>query len=218
MLLVEKAFKELYPDKEAVLSIEYSGRLKAYGGNVTYNLLQRKMHFKLSKKWMNIDEDIVIGLIQDLICKVKKNKKRTFNMDLYNNFVKNLHIAIPKDKVDFRLKESFDRVNERYFLGMVDMPNLAFSRNDATTTLGHYDFKTDTITISRIFEKRDDLVDFIMYHEMLHKVHKFKPGLKTRYHSTKFRIAEKSFENHTKMEKELNRFLRGRRIKKAFGF
>ena len=138
-------------------------------------------------------------------------------MDLYNSFIKNIHIAIPKDNVDEKLKESFDRVNEKYFIGMVDMPNLVFGQN-STTSLGHYDFKTDTITISRIFEKKDDLIDFIMYHEMLHKVHKFKAGLKMRYHSTKFRNAEKSYENYELMEKEIAKFLRGKRIKRFFGF
>jgi len=217
MAIAEKAFLELYPDETAEISIEYSGRLKAYGANVAYNKSSNRFHFKLNKKWRNVHEDIRMGLMQELICKVKKDRRRTFNMDLYNNFIKNIHIAIPKNKVDEKLKESFDRVNEKYFLGMVDMPNLIFGKI-ATSTLGHYDFKADTITISRVFEKREDLIDFIMYHEMLHKVHKFKAGLKMRYHSSKFRKAERSYENYEAAEREIAKFLRGRRIKRFFGF
>ncbi len=217
MSITEKAFQELYPGKEAEITIEYNGRLKSYGANVSFNRTINKFHFKLNKKWRNVDEDIRIGLLQELICKVKKDKRRTFNMDLYNSFIKNIHIAIPKDRVDEKLKESFDRVNEKYFLGMVDMPNLVFGQN-STTSLGHYDFKTDAITISRIFEKRSDLIDLVMYHEMLHKVHKFKAGLKMRYHSTKFRNAEKHYENYELMERELSKFLKGKRIRKLFGF
>lgn len=216
MSITEKAFSELYPESSAEITIEYNGRLKSYGANVSFNRMSNKFHFKLNKKWRSVDEDIRIGLLQELICKVKKDKRRTFNMDLYNSFIKNIHIAIPKDRVDEKLKESFDRVNEKYFLGMVDMPNLVFGQN-STTSLGHYDFKTDTITISSIFEKRNDLTDLIMYHEMLHKVHKFKAGLKMLYHSTKFRNAERSYENHAEMERELAKFLRGKRIKKFFG-
>ncbi len=217
MSIAEEAFKQLYPDKEAEVTMEYSGRLKSYGANVTYNRVKNRMHFKLNRKWLEIDEDIVMGLLQELICKVKKNRKRTFCMDLYNNFVKNLHIAVPKDRVEPKLKESFERVNEKYFLGMADLPNLVFGRN-STSSLGHYDFKTDTITISRVFEDRNDLLDFVMYHEMLHKMHKFKAGLKTTYHSSKFKKAERSFENYEKVERELNKFLRRRRVKKALGF
>jgi len=209
--IAKKAFAELYPREVAELSIEYSGRLKSFGASVSYNKLKNSFHFKLNKKWRNVHEDIRIGLLQELICKVKKDKRRTFNMDLYNNFIKNIHIAIPKEKIEPKLKESFDRVNEKYFLGNVEMPNLVFGRS-STTTLGNYDFKTDTITISRIFEKREDLMDFIMYHEMLHKIHKFKPGLRTRYHSSKFRKVEKNFENYELVEKELKRFLRLKRI------
>lgn len=215
MVVAHRAFRELYPDREACISLEYTGRLKSYGGNVTY--LGNKMHFKLNKKWLEIDEDIVIGLIQELICKVKKDRRRTFNMDLYNSFIKNVHIAIPKDKVEPQLKGSFDRVNEKYFLGIVEMPNLVFGQS-SLATLGHYDFKTDKITISQIFREREDLMDFIMYHEMLHKLHKFKAGLKTRYHSSKFRNAERSFQDYHEVEKELNKFLRKKRLRKAFGF
>jgi len=216
-MIAQKAFSELYPDSSADVTIEYNGRLKSYGANVSYNRMLNKFHFKLNKKWRSVHEDIRIGLLQELICKVKKDKRRTFNMDLYNNFIKNIHIAIPKDRIEPRLKESFDRVNEKYFLGQVEMPNLVFGQ-DSTSTLGNYDFKTDTITISRIFEKRQDLLDFIVYHEMLHKIYKFKAGLKTRYHSAKFRNAEKSFESYEKTEKELANFLRARRIKRFFGF
>jgi predicted metal-dependent hydrolase len=217
MSLAEKAFTELYPDSSADMTIEYSGRLKSYGANVSYNKMLNKFHFKLNKKWRNIDEDIRIGLLQELICKIRKDRRRTFYMDLYNSFIKNIHMAIPKNRIDEKLKESFDRINEKYFLGMVEMPNLVFGQN-STSSLGNYDFKTDTITISRIFEKRSDLTDFIMYHEILHKVHKFKAGLKMRYHSAKFRKAERSFEDYAIMERELAKFLRGRRIRRFLGF
>ena len=217
MSIAERAFKELYPDDSADVTLEYSGRLKSYGANVSYNKTFKKLHFKLNKKWRHIDEEIRLGLLQELICKVYKDRRRTFYMDLYNSFIKNIHIAIPKNKVDEKLKESFDRVNEKYFLGNIDMPNLVFGKH-STSTLGNYDFKNDTITISRVFEKREDLMDFIMYHEMLHKLHKFKAGIKMTYHSSKFRKAEKSFDNYAAVERELSKFLRGKRIRKFFGF
>ncbi|MBW3022633.1 hypothetical protein KY308_00835 [Candidatus Woesearchaeota archaeon] len=217
MKFAQKAFEELYPDREAEVEVEYSGRLKSYGSRVAYDLSKRRLKFTLNKKWRHVDEDIRMGLVQCLLLKVFKDKRRTLHSDLYNNFVKNLHIAIPKNKIDPLLKESFDRVNEKYFLGAVEMPNLVFGR-DSTTTLGHYDYKTDTITISTIFNKRHDLLDFVMYHEMLHKVHKFKAGLTNRYHSSKFKKAEKSYENCEKIEKELGKFLRMRRVKGWFGF
>lgn len=75
-MIAQKAFTELYPDSSADVTIEYNGRLKSYGANVSYNRMLNKFHFKLNKKWRNIDEDIRIGLLQELICKVKKDKKK----------------------------------------------------------------------------------------------------------------------------------------------
>jgi len=217
MTFAQKAFNELYPGRNAEIEVIYTGRLKSYGARVTYTPAKDKLSFKLSKKWRNIDEDIRIGLIQALLAKVFRDKTKNFNIDLYNAFVKNLHIAIPKERVDALLKESFDRVNEKYFSGIMEMPNLVFGR-DSTTTLGHYDYKTDTITISSIFRKKTELIDPVMYHEVLHKKHKFKPGLNNRYHTSRFRKEEKQFENNEHWEKELERFLKMKKVKGWFGF
>src|SRR3989338_240918 len=212
MTFAQKAFNELYPDAEAEIGVDYSGRLKSYGSRVSYNFSKTKFNFTLNKKWKHVDEDIRIGLVQALFLKVFKDKRTTFNADLYNNFVRHLHIAIPKNKIDPLLKESFGRINEKYFSGLIEMPNLVFGQ-DSVRTLGHYNYKTDTITISNIFKKKTELADFIMFHEILHKKHKFKSGLNNRYHTSKFRKEEKQFENNEYYEKELEKFLRGKRVK-----
>ena len=217
MAFAEKAFEELYPGKEAEIEVDYSGRLKSYGSRVHYNLGKKEFKFTLNKKWRHIDEDIRIGLVQALFLKVFRDKRRTFNVDLYNNFVKHLHIAIPKEKIDPILKKSFDRVNEKYFSGLIENPNLVFGQ-DSFRTLGHYNYRTDTITMSTIFGKRTDLIDYVMYHEILHKKHKFNAGLNNRYHTTKFRNEEKQYENSEQWEKELTKFLRAKRVKSWFGF
>ena len=158
-----------------------------------------------------------MGLIQELMLKLLKKKKNSMYVDLYNNFVKNLHLAIPKDKSDPQLEESFIRINDRYFLGLVEQPNLVWGRF-ATTTFGSYDFKNDTVTISRAFKEVEDTVylDYIMFHEVLHKQRKFfKSGSKTYYHDKKFKRLEKVFENGDVIEKELGRVV-GREKAKAY--
>ncbi|MEM4336682.1 MAG: hypothetical protein QXG86_01635 [Candidatus Woesearchaeota archaeon] len=217
MSFARKAFELLYPDKKAEINVVYSGKLRNYGAKVSYNQNKTKFDFILNKKWESVDEDIKIGLVQSLLLKIFRDKKTTFNVDLYNNFVKHLHIAIPKNKIDPLLYKSFNRINEKYFLGLIEMPNLVFGKS-SLRTLGHYDYKTDTITISRILNKREDLIDFVMYHEILHKKHKFKPGLNNRYHTLTFREEEKKFENYEYWEKELENFLRKKRVIKWFSF
>ncbi|MCK5025209.1 MAG: hypothetical protein KAS15_01360 [Nanoarchaeota archaeon] len=206
MNIIEKAFKGLFPDKELKhdLRIKYSGKFSSYNANVKYT--PKLMEFGLSRDWRKVDEDIRIGLFQSLLAKVFKTKKSTINMDLYNLFIKNLHTAIPKTMTEPVLEESFSRVNESYFLGMVENPNLKWGQH-STTKLGSYDYHSDTISISRIFEESDKhLLDFVMFHEMLHKVHKFKvTNGRNLHHSILFKKTEKEFENSTDIEKQIAR-------------
>jgi hypothetical protein len=223
MNLASKAFLELYPNKDLsnyTFNIHYSGKFSSYNANVKYR--GPVFDFHLSREWKNISEEIVIGLLERLFQKVFKTKIKTMNQDLYEGFLKNVHIAIPKDSVEPELKDSFDRINEQYFLGIVEMPNLIFGQR-SFRKLGSYEYSTDTITMSEVFRniKVEDrsLLDYVMFHEMLHKVHKFKTvNGRSRHHTGKFRHAEKQFENFEEIDRRLTLFLRKKRIKNYFGF
>ena len=118
---------------------------------------------------------------------------------------------------DLGTNASFDRVNDRYFLGLVECPNLRWGQH-SVRTFGSYDFKTDTVTISRIFHDQDPiLTDYIMFHEVLHKQRKFtRSGSKTFYHDSKFRRAEKVFKDANLVEKRLAGVARKAKIKAFF--
>ena len=196
-------------------SIKYSGRFKDY--NAYVRKYYDTVEFNLSKKWRGVDREIVIGLIQSLMVKVLKKKKDSINIDLYNNFVKHLHVAVPKDKIDPFLKDSFDRVNDSYFFGMMESPNLVWGR-DSRRKLASYDYKTDTISVSTLFKEAEmDVLDYVMYHEMLHKKHKFKAGRqRNRFHSAKFKRDEKAFQDAELMEKKITQLIRGPKRKTGF--
>ncbi len=214
--MILKAYKDLFPNRTLKYKpiINYSGQFKNYGANV--RLGNGVLEFRLSKEWKGISEEIVIGLLQELMQKLWKSKKRTVYIDLYNEFIKNVHVAIPKTNIEPELEESFKRVNKRYFLDQVEIPNLKWGKH-STTQLGAYDFKTDTITVSKIFVSKNKFVDLIMFHEMLHKVNKFKKsGTKTFYHDKRFKNAEKQFEDYDLINKELKRFLGFAKFKKLF--
>ncbi|HLC50122.1 MAG TPA: SprT-like domain-containing protein [Candidatus Nanoarchaeia archaeon] len=213
--LVREAYEELYPGKKSnfIFFLEYSGKFKAYNANVRRH--GNDMTFSLSKEWRKISRDIQIGLVQELMLKIIKDKKKTMNMELYNLFLKNVHVAIPKTKTNPQLEESFNRVNDAYFNGMMDIPNLEWG-NDSTSKLGSYHYGSDLITISTIFqESKQELLDYIMYHEMLHKKFKFesKNG-RSLHHSPEFKRMEAKFENRDLVEKEVSKLAR----KHRFGF
>ncbi len=212
--LIKEAFQELYPDKSPKysISLEYSRKFKPYNANV--KLRANSLMFSLSREWKKISKEIQIGLVQELMVKIlKENAKKTMSMELYALFMKNAHLAAPKTKTDEILEESFNSVNEAYFNGMLDKPNLQWGSN-STSRLGCYEYGSDTITISAIFKNgQKELLDYVMHHEMLHKKFKFKnKNGRTLHHSPQFKEMEEKFPNKNLIEKKISELARKRRL------
>ena len=218
MKLVEQAFNELFPEKDLEnynLKIKYTDKFKPYNANVRYT--KNSLQFNLSKKWRNISKEIQMGLMQGLMLRIFKEKKATTNIDLYNSFMKNLHISIPKINNDPFLGESFNRVNEKYFFGLVERPNLTW--HDSIRRLGFYEYGTDTISMSKVLGADTNLLDYVMYHEMLHKKHKFhcKNG-RIHHHTKEFREMERKFDNSQEMEERIKGLVRPKARKRFVWF
>ena len=213
MNIAEEAFMELYPGKSLNynISVKYSRQFKPYNANV--RRYGNNLVFHLSRDWRKISREIQIGLIQELLTKILKDKKKTMNMELYNLFLKNVHIAVPKTKTDSILEASFNRNNDSFFNGMLDIPNLEWG-SESTSKLGSYEYGSDTITISSIFRFADPiLLDYVMYHEMLHKKFKFDSrNGRVLHHSPEFKKMEAKFPNQEFMEKEISKLARRHRF------
>ncbi len=213
MSIAEQAFKELFPEKnleDYELKIKYTDKFKPYNANVRY--LKNSYTFNLSRKWKKVSREIQIGLIQSLMVKIFKENKKTTNIDLYNSFMKNLHISIPKVINDPILEESFNRVNEKYFFGLMERPNLTW--HNSIRRLGSYEYGTDTISMSEVLSDDKGLLDYVMYHEILHKKHKFyeKNG-RIRHHTREFKQMEKKFEDSREIEERIKKVVRKGKIR-----
>ncbi len=220
MKLIQEAFVELFPgrtfDYEA--RIRYSRAFKGYNANIKYYSSRKEIVLSLSKNWNGVSRDIKKGLIQELLLKIFRTKNtvanRTLSMELYQIYLKNTHLAAEKNNIDPALQESFLRVNENYFNGMIDQTNLIWG-SYSLRTLGKYDYGTDTIMISSIFKDGPDrFVDRVMHHEMLHKKHKYnsKNG-RCHHHTKEFRGDEKKFKDFEDVEKEITVYIRNFKIK-----
>jgi hypothetical protein len=205
------------------VSLNYSGHFTNYNANVKYT--KSHVEFSLSRMWRNVDEDIQTGLIESLVIRMYKIKGiSTSNMKLYEAFMKGLSKYARADTHDPELEESFNRVNDKFFNGMMEKPNLIFA-SESFRKLGSYEYSTNTVYISTIFKglstDEQKFLDYIVYHELLHKKHTFnvKNG-RHQAHTTIFKKDEKKFdaENNIDMEKELNAWLRKKRysIKRMF--
>lgn len=219
MSLIERAYSELYPGKDFTYNeqLKYSAKFNDYNGNVKRR--GDEIEVSLSRKWKGIDDEIAIGMVQALLNKLFGTKIMTLNIELYNKFLRNIHIAVPKTRLEPKLVESYNRVNDKYFYGLIEMPNLVFGTS-STSKLGSYEYGADKISISTIFmDSPEELLDFIMYHELLHKKHKFYvKGGRSYHHVGKFKREEKQFLNHREMERQLKSFLAKKRVKRFFGF
>jgi predicted metal-dependent hydrolase len=214
--LIKKAFKELYPDKEFTYRpiLKYSGKFSGFNGNIRFGF--NKIDIRMSKQLKKVSEEIRIGLIQTLLVKVIRpkamKKVKTTNMDLYNSFLKNVHIALPKEVESSLLLQKFIKINEQFFNGLLDQPSLKWGTY-SKSKLGQYEYGTDQISISKHLEHAPDaLLEYVLYHEMLHKKHKFtsKNG-RSHYHTKAFREDEKKFPNAMQLEKEIPQYLRWKR-------
>ncbi|MGV8150532.1 MAG: hypothetical protein ACP5NV_02270 [Candidatus Woesearchaeota archaeon] len=214
-ILAERAFKGLEVEDGRIHRVKYSGHFKGYNANAKYN--KEKVDFNLSFEWRKIDDDIQIGLIQSLIVKILKIKKnKTTQMELYETFMKSLSKYAKKHTHEPELEESFNRVNEKMFNGLMDKPNLVFA-SESFNKLGSYEYSTDTIHISTIFQDLPDeelrILDYVLYHELLHKKHSFniKNG-RHRAHTREFRNDERKFGETA--EQELTNWLRKKKLRK----
>ncbi|MFT4311590.1 MAG: hypothetical protein ACMXX7_03110 [Candidatus Woesearchaeota archaeon] len=213
--LVRKAVLDVGVSDSFDVKLVYSARFKDFNANLKYS--NSSLVFSLSKKWLEFSQDLRIGLIQSLCCKVFKFDVKTLEMDLYDKFLSNLKNYSKVLDCDEVLLASFNRVNEDYFDGFMERPNLVWG-DKAYTKLGHFEHQTNTVLVSSIFKKNLHLLDFIVFHELLHKKHGLKKsGSRYIHHSKEFRLDEKRFKDKN-IEKKLRNFVRIEKFKGFLGF
>jgi len=221
-----EGFRELFPEKNGVsCSVRYKKRMKGYSASIAYSRASNLVEFRLGRGWMDVSQTIKKGLFQELLVKIFKKKsekiKPTMEMELYSNFVKNLHLSVSKSEAEPLLEQSFERVNDSYFSGLLEKPNMRFS-GVSFRKLARYDYQEDMITVSEIFrDAKPEMLDYLIYHELLHKKMKFSYKNGKNYHHTRsFKKMEEKFENAAGLEKEFGIFIakKRRELSRKTGF
>src|SRR3989344_3952425 len=165
MTLIEEAHQRLFPGKEFSYqtAMEYNRRLSDFNANI--KLHQQIIQVNLNLQWKDIDDEIKIGLIQHLLIKILKARKvstTTPNIELYNNFIRQIPVLMPKTKSDPELELSFHRVNQAFFSSSLERPNLQWGV-DSKRKLASYNFHDDCVTMSTVYkEARDEGSDYLM--------------------------------------------------------
>jgi hypothetical protein len=107
------------------------------------------------------------------------------------------------------LNEIFSRVNNDYFGGLMPKPVLSWNRTLTARKFGHYQPGRDTIMISITLDDPDVpgfALDFVMYHELLHKKHgSMTVNGRRLSHSPAFRAEERRFTKYHEAERLIHK-------------
>jgi hypothetical protein len=148
-----------------------------------------------------------------------KSKTSARAVKMYANSAEFCKIAldlsntVPHDKSTaqgncYNLYSVFDRVNDQYFLGKLTAPHIVWNNRPTWRKFGHYIPASNTVMISISLDTpsiRSNVIDFVMYHELLHCHLGLKvSGSKIYAHTAEFRAAERQFIGYKEAQDSLN--------------
>ena len=111
----------------------------------------------------------------------------------------------------YNLEEIFNKINNEYFDPLLKMPVIGWSLKKSYRRLGFYDHERNLIVISQIFDSRrvpPVIIEYIMYHEMLHILYPTKiVNGRRKIHTEEFYQREQLFAEYEKAKKWLARKL-----------
>ena len=110
------------------------------------------------------------------------------------------------------LDDVFARVNQAYFNQKIGKPRLAWSKVYSNRKFGHYEPSRDRVVMSLSLDSKhlpNYVIEFVMYHELLHKVHGGRTQNGRRLvHTPEFRRDERQFKDYSKVQKKLEQLAR----------
>lgn len=191
---------ENFPEKNYYGQINYTGR----GYSARIQRIGNEIIVALGKKWEQVSQEIQQGCIECLLSRLTKTPKKTINIELYFNFLKSLPKYSKINKTEQELLQSFERINQQHFNGNATLCNLQWKPH--SNTLGTYNHTNNTIKISKKLTGKLKLLDYVMFHEMLHKEIGYRPGiLRDKHHTGNFKQYEKQYPEKEEIEKELGK-------------
>lgn len=194
------------------------------GINHTIRVREQKVFVRVAEICRNLPVDAQKALAFILVAKLYRKKVPAQALEIYRNSIKNQAMRetvtenkrargrkiITTAKGDFYdLQEIFAHLNQIYFDGKISAPVLTWSARKTFRILGHHDAAHETIVVSRSLDARKVpkyVVEFVVYHEMLHIFHPTIHRSGRRYnHTPDFRRDERQFAYFDEAENWIER-------------
>lgn len=213
----EKAF-QVYNKKYEIreISVEYYSYV---GINNTIRFRDGKFFVRISEILKNAPSQVHNALAVILVSKILRRKVPPIANEIYGEYITREEIrqksfeskkekgrkviTSPRGDV-YDLEEIFGQMNDLYFDNTIKKPILTWSAKTTFRRLGHHDPAHETIVISKSLDDKKVpryVVEYIVFHEMLHIHHPMKLQNGRRYHHTPaFRRDERKFAFYNESE------------------
>lgn len=180
--------------------------------NSTIRLRQDVVHVRISDLLEGSPETVLEAIAHILLAKIYRKPIQPLHSTRYRRYVSShdmaakahllrqvrgrKQIASARGAV-YDLDEIFEKLNQRFFYGLLARPQMTWSRLRARNSLAHYDPAHNAIVVSRVFDHARVprfAIEYIVYHEMLHLKHPVKlRGSRRCVHGPEFQAEEKLF-------------------------
>jgi hypothetical protein len=133
--------------------------------------------------------------------------------DTYMSRARNLSFRARGEARD--LRPVFDYVNACYFEGGIRSPDLAWAKESPATRLGFYFEPLSLLAVNKVLDSEKVprfVLEFVVYHELLHGVMEAKGSPARRIHHTReFRERERAFSMYKDAEGWLTKLARSKK-------
>lgn len=190
------------------------------GINHTIRIRDGKVFVRIAEVCREMPDNAQRALAFILVAKLFRRRVPKRADEVYNAYAKNAELRetvaenrrargrkiVTTDKGEFfDLSAIFDQLNLDYFGGRLVKPVMTWSAKKTYRILGHHDATHNTIVVSRSLDTKDTprfVVEYIVFHEMLHIHHPTVHHNGRRYnHTPAFRADEEKFQYFAAAEK-----------------
>ena len=204
------------------------------GTHHTIRMRSGRVYVRISDIFQSAPAEVHRALAFSLVAKLLSRKTPGFYERVYRDYAYSPQILRASDIARrtrgrkmissargrvYDLDKIFQRLNRRYFEGALEKPALTWSQRRTRRILGHHDAAHDTIVISKTLDSEDVpewLVEYILYHEMLHIKHPARLIRGRRYyHTNAFRSEEQRFPHYEEAQLWLDRSAQQRHYMRA---
>mgnify|MGYP000932208650 FL=1 len=206
---MDAKLNQIISDVSSNLGIKYKVVSDYYSYKSIKNTARVKkgiLYIRVSDKLREAPNEVKEALAYVLLSKIKGIRSPPRYKRTYNDYIHKIIINEPLDKTKgfhepignyFNLDQIFSSINNVFFSNEIPKLSLRWSKRRAYRIFGRYDRSKNEIVISSLLDEKKTpkfVVEYIMYHEMLHIKFGFtyKRG-RRKIHTGQFKKEEEKF-------------------------